>query len=386
MKTFAIFGQFLLLGLTSFGGPIAHIGFFQKKFVEQKAWFNHQQFAQWIALCHLIPGPSNSQLGFLIGYQRHGWLGAIAAFIGFTLPSALIMSLLAFGWVIYDQAWSNFIHGFILVASAVVIQATWVMARQFCQGWHLVLLTTLCALCFYTLPNSWTPLAILISLAIVGQFFPKPSITSIQAKFIRQPSKKQGGILLIFTIGLLLILPGLVAFLPELTLYDGLYRAGALVFGGGHVVLPYLQIETVETGIITEQTFLTGYSFAQAMPGSLFTFASYLGAVTFGWVGAIIATLTIFLSGLIWIISILPFYNQLIQNSRIQPSLITIQAGVVGFLAATLLNPILPHALIDPLSWTLVTLNLIALLRFKISVLILLPLTASVYGIISPLL
>lgn len=375
-----MFWIFLRLGLTSFGGPIAHIGFFRQEFIEKRAWFSDRQFAQWIALCHALPGPSSSQLGFLIGYQRAGWPGALASFLGFTLPSALIMSALAYGWFAYHQAWSGLIPALLVVAAAVVIQATWGMAKQFCGRAEWVLTAISSALVLLAFPNVWTPIVLLVVLALLGQWL-KNTTPASTLNLQRTPSRALGLTLLIAPLGLLILLPGLVLVMPELALFDSLYRAGALVFGGGHVVLPYLQIELVQPGLVAESAFLSGYAFAQTLPGPMFSFATYLGALTQGWLGAMIATLAIFLAGLAWIIGVLPFYQQLITRSSFQAGLAAIQAGVVGFLLAALINPILPHAIVSWPSLGLLGLNLLLLWRFKVSPIVLILLNLSLVAL-----
>lgn len=375
-----MFWIFLRLGLTSFGGPIAHIGFFRQEFVEKRAWFSDNQFAQWIAVCHALPGPSSSQLGFLIGYQRDGWAGALAAFLGFTLPSVLIMSALAFGWFNYHQAWSSLIPALLIVAAAVVMQATWGMAKQFCRRAEWVLTAISSAFVLLAFPSVWTPIILLFGLALLGQWL-KTDTEASTLSLQRTPSRRLGLALLIVPMGLLILLPGLVLVMPELALFDSLYRAGALVFGGGHVVLPYLQIELVQPGLVTESAFLSGYAFAQTLPGPLFSFATYLGALTQGWLGAIVATLAIFLAGLAWIIGVLPFYQQLITRSSFQAGLAAIQAGVVGFLLAALINPILPHAIVSWPSLGLLGLNLLLLWRFKVSPIVLILLNLSLVAL-----
>lgn len=371
-----MFWIFLRLGLTSFGGPIAHIGFFRQEFVEKRAWFSDNQFAQWIALCHALPGPSSSQLGFLIGYQRAGWTGALAAFLGFTLPSALIMMGLAYGWFAYHQAWSGLIPALLIVAAAVVIQATWGMAKQFCRRAEWVLTAISSALVLLAFPSVWTPIVLLLGLALLGQWL-KTDAPATTLSLQRTPSRQLGFTLLIAPLVLLILLPGLVLLIPEFALFDSLYRAGALVFGGGHVVLPYVQIELVQPGLVAESAFLSGYAFAQTLPGPMFSFAAYLGTLTQGWLGALVATIAIFLAGLAWIIGVLPFYQQLITRSSFQAGLAAIQAGVVGFLIAALINPILPHAIVSWPSLGLLGLNLILLWRFKVSAIILILLNLS---------
>ena len=375
----AIFKAFLTLGLTSFGGPVAHIGYMRDAFVVRKAWFSEVQFAQWIALCHALPGPSSSQLGFLIGYQRAGWLGAIAAFIGFTLPSALIMAALAYGWFSYHQAWSSLIQALLIVAAAVVTQATWSMAKQFCNRGLLILIALISATLLLIWPFVWMPIALIIALALLGQFMPTPPPTeAVKLNRLPHPTLALG--LLLLPMVLLLLLPVLVHFWPELTLFDSVYRAGALVFGGGHVVLPYLNIELVQPGLLSEEAFMSGYALAQTLPGPLFSFATYLGALMHGWIGALLATLAIFLAGLMWIIGVLPFSHRLLNHPRFQPGLVAIQAGVVGFLLAALINPILPHALINWQSVLLLALSLALLFVYRLAVIGLIVLNIIAYS------
>ncbi len=375
----AIFKAFLTLGLTSFGGPVAHIGYMRNAFVERKAWFSEAQFAQWIALCHALPGPSSSQLGFLIGYQRAGWAGAFAAFVGFTLPSMLIMVALAYGWVAYNQAWSSLIQALLIVAAAVVTQATWSMAKQFCNRGLLILIALISATLLLIWPFVWMPIALLVALALLGQFMPTPPPTeAVKLNRLPHPTLALGLVLLPMV--LLLLLPVLVYFWPEWALFDSVYRAGALVFGGGHVVLPYLNIELVQPGLVSEEAFMSGYALAQTLPGPLFSFATYLGALMHGWIGALLATLAIFLAGLMWIIGILPFSHRLLNHPRFLPGLVAIQAGVVGFLLAALINPILPHALINWQSVLLLALSLALLFVYRLSVIGLIVLNIIAYS------
>lgn len=378
-----VFKAFLALGLTSFGGPVAHMAYFHQAFVVRKAWFSEAQFAQWLALSQLLPGPASSQLGFLIGYQRAGWPGAFAAFIGFTLPSAILMTLLAYGWFAYQQAWSGLIHALLIVAAAVVSQAVWSMSKQFCTDTRLRVLALLSALVMWWWPFIWTPLALLLVLALIGQWqvaggTPPSAPVGLQ----RQPSRRAAWWLIMLPLALLAGLPMVADLAAPLALFDSLFRAGALVFGGGHVVLPYLTIELVEPGQISEDAFLSGYALAQTLPGPLFSFAAYLGALSLGWLGALLATLAIFLAGLMWIIGLLPFYQTLIQHRRVQPSLLVIQAGVVGFVLAALINPILPHALINWQSAVLLAVSLWLLLKYRLSVIWLILLNVIIYALL----
>lgn len=388
--TLAIFTRFLKLGLTSFGGPTAHIGFFHQAFVVQRRWFDEATFARWIALCHLLPGPSSSQLGFLIGYQRGGWAGALAAFVGFTLPSALIMLGLAYGWFWLDPAWQPVWHALVLVAAAIVMQVTWQMSWQFCQAWSLRLLALFTAIGLALWPSVWAPVVLLTLLGGIGVVFkrrldqavvpPTQDYGAVGVTAFRTPSIRMGWGLMAVAVALLGLLPLWAFSLGGLgAIADGFYRAGALVFGGGHVVLPMLELEWVQSGAVTESQFLAGYSLAQALPGPLFTFAAYLGGVMGGWAGALVATLAIFLPGLLLIIGILPFYQAFTSSKRVQAGLVAVQAGVVGFLLFALAVPILPHALVDWGSGILLALNLLLLFKWRWPAIWLMPLNIGLY-------
>ncbi|MFA6700602.1 MAG: chromate transporter, partial [Thiomicrospira sp.] len=297
----------------------------------------------------------------------------------FTLPSALIMAALAYGWFSYHQAWSSLIQALLIVAAAVVTQATWSMAKQFCNRGLLILIALISATLLLIWPFVWMPIALIIALALLGQFMPTPPPTeAVKLNRLPHPTLALG--LLLLPMVLLLLLPVLVHFWPELTLFDSVYRAGALVFGGGHVVLPYLNIELVQPGLLSEEAFMSGYALAQTLPGPLFSFATYLGALMHGWIGALLATLAIFLAGLMWIIGVLPFSHRLLNHPRFQPGLVAIQAGVVGFLLAALINPILPHALINWQSVLLLALSLALLFVYRLAVIGLIVLNIIAYS------
>lgn len=375
--------QFLKLGLTSFGGPLVHMAIFRQVFVEKKAWFSEQQFSQWILLTQFMPGPSSSQLGFLIGYQRGGWQGAIAAFIGFTLPSALIMVFFAlgvFGLLGLDSALQSALAGLVILAAALLIQASWQMGRKFCQGLFLKGVALFSALLLVLIPHPLTMIGLLLFLALSASGFKH----ALKLKDIAQtahhdtenwriPTKVQAQFLLLFVLSLLILFPLLALSVSEIRLVDSLYRAGALVWGGGQVVLPYLYFDFVESGVMDAEVFLSGYALAQSLPGPMFSFATYLGALIGGGWGALLATLAIFLPGLLLIIGILPYYRWLITQPAIQAGLLMLQAGLVGLLISVLITPVLPLALTQWAHAGLLALNLIWLMQFKQSLFWLIP-------------
>uniref|UniRef100_Q31EY2 Chromate ion (CHR) family transporter n=1 Tax=Hydrogenovibrio crunogenus (strain DSM 25203 / XCL-2) TaxID=317025 RepID=Q31EY2_HYDCU len=371
VSAWTIFSQFLKLGCTSFGGPVAHIGFFREVFVVRQSWFDEAQFARWTALCHFLPGPSSSQLGFLIGYQQAGWVGAMAAFVGFTLPSAIIMALLAYGWVALDDTWRMLLQALIIVAAAVVLKTIWQMSQAFCQSWILKSVMLLSILPLFLMPVVWVPILWLIMLAAIGPYLSVSSDTNASSFKQRTPSVRQGVFLISSAVALLVIIPVISQFFPHILwqISEGFYRAGAMVFGGGHVVLPFLELEWVQTQQVSEEAFLAGYGVAQALPGPLFTFASYLGVLLGGVPGAVLATFSIFLAGFLLVIGVLPFYQKVTQSKHLQKSLTVIQAGVVGFLVFAFVNMILPHAVINWQSGVMLLLNGVLLFRFHWSVL-----------------
>jgi len=383
---FNVFFHFLLLGLSSFGGPMAHIGFFRERFVQQQAWFSEAMFAQWVVLCNLLPGPSSSQLGFLIGYQRAGWLGALAAFIGFTLPSALIMLVLAYGVMQWQTAIEAWLPALMVLAAAVVIQATWGMAKQFCRHTTTLAMTVISAIALVLLPSPLIAISLLVLNGLIGwRVFQSSAAASPsdEALFNQQPSRAQARLLIALALGLLVVLPLVALFGGIWSLIDSLYRAGALVWGGGHVVLPYLQLEFVQNQQMDNALFLSGYAMAQALPGPMFSFAAYLGALDQGLLGALVAIIAIFLAGLLLVIGILPFYQQLQSYPSIKAAMMGLQATVVGLMLAALINPILPHALTQISLAALLLLNLIWLIQLQRNALLLIPINLAFIAILT---
>jgi chromate transporter len=335
---------FFVLGITSFGGPVAHLGYFRREFVEKRGWLTEDDFAGLLALCQFLPGPASSQVGFCIGLKRAGALGGLAAWLGFTLPSAVLMLLLAH-WVGLFQATPaarGALHGLELAAIAVVAQAVWLMARSLCPDTPRRVLALLALGVLWLLPNTEGQICVLLLGAVLGRLIltPPPLRGDIAA---RGRPLSHGPALFCLGLALLLLLFAFIA--PHsgaLALFAAFYRAGALVFGGGHVVLPLLRDAVVVPGWVSPQLFLAGYGAAQALPGPLFTVASYLGAVNSagpnGLPGAITATIAIFLPGLLLVTAALPYWQNLQHRPAISAMMMGMNAAVVGLLAAAFIN------------------------------------------------
>lgn len=343
------------LGLTSFGGPIAHLGYFREEYVIKRKWLDEKTYADLVALCQFLPGPASSQVGMGIGFIRAGVLGAITSWIGFTLPSVIALILFAYflkGTSISETGW---LHGLLIVAVAVVAQAVWGMAKNQAANRPCATIAIIAAILSLIIPSVFTQVGIIIVAGIIGYFFFKSTSDSNSVLIPISFNKKAACILLILFFILLGLLP-IVRLLTHsnlIALFDGFYRSGALVFGGGHVVLPLLEAVVVPKGWLTADQFLAGYGAAQAVPGPLFTFASYIGMASFGWVGAIEATIAIFLPSFLLIIGALPFWNWLRHRPRFQAALHGINAAVVGILLAAFYNPVWTKAIKSPLDFCL---------------------------------
>lgn len=373
---------FLRLGLTSFGGPVAHLGYFREEFVNRRRWLSEQHYADLVALCQFLPGPASSQVGLALGLSRGGFKGALAAWCGFTLPSALVLILVAYGVMSPDSGLpQGVIHGLKLVAAAVVAQAVWGMAQSMCRGTKEVTLMVAAAAALLLLPSVWLQPLVLLLAGVIGVFlFPARPLND-QTHLPIQVSQRRGTALLLVFFALLPGLPLLSAMVssPVLTLFDLFYRAGSLVFGGGHVVLPLLQAETVLPGHVSEDFFLAGYGAAQAVPGPLFTFAAYLGTsmqLLPGWLGGVIALVAIFTPSFLLVAGVLPFWNRLSRNRPVRSALVAINAAVVGLLLAALYDPIWTSSVRSGVDFALVLLAFVALQLWKLPVWLLVPLFA----------
>lgn len=371
----AIFLVFLKLGLTSFGGPIAHLGYFRHEFVRQRQWLTERSYADLVALCHFLPGPTSSQVGMALGLSRSGYAGALAAWAGFTLPSALILILFALGITNYGNAMpSGVLHGLELVAVAVVAQAVWGMAHNLCPDLPRITLM-IAATCFtLLLPTVLGQLAVIVLAAAVGLIAFKPQLDITHDELPLTMSPRAGRLWLTLFLALLIGLP-LLAFLSShqtILVLDAFYRSGALVFGGGHVVLPLLQAEVVHSGLVTNETFLAGYGVAQAVPGPLFTFAAFLGAsitsTVTPWLTGLLCLLAIFAPSFLLIAGTLPFWERLRRNRRMQASLLGINAAVVGILLAVLYQPVWTNTIQTPHDFVLALLAFTAIRFWKLPI------------------
>lgn len=342
----SIFIISLRLGLTSFGGPIAHLAFFRQEYVERRRWLQEKEYADLVALAQFIPGPASSQVGMGIGLMRGGLLGAFISFLGFTLPSVVVLMLFALALQSYGLADAGWIQGLKVVAVAIVAQALIGMGRNLAPDRERATIAVLTIIVLLLWQTVFSQVLLIAAAGAVGYILYKGKTNEFANPMPVPLSKKTGtGFLAAFT-GLLIVLPLLRPVVNTwwFDLWDSFYRAGALVFGGGHVVLPLLEREVVPAGLVTADEFLAGYGMAQAVPGPLFTFASYLGTVASGIPGGIVATGAIFLPAFLLITGVLPFWNAARQNRSMQGALYGINACVVGILAAAFYDPIFTSA------------------------------------------
>jgi chromate transporter len=347
-----VFLAFLRLGLTSFGGPIAHLGYFRTEFVERRGWLDDRSYSDLVALCQFLPGPASSQVGIGLGLGRAGWLGALAAWLGFTMPSAAALILFALGVAQWnDLASSGAIHGLKVVAVAVVSQAVWGMAKSLCSGRLRAGVAVVAALLVLALPAAVGQIAAIAIGAVVGRWTLQLGHLPAAQHRDYGVSKRTGVLLLAVFFSLLLLLPAVAAISasPLASIIWIFYKAGALVFGGGHVVLPLLQAGVVPGGWIGNDEFLAGYGAAQAVPGPLFSFAGYLGAAMprplGGWFGGLELLLVIYTPAFLLMVGALPFWEQLRQRDDVQRAMAGVNAAVVGVLAAALYDPVWTSAI-----------------------------------------
>jgi len=365
-----VFAAFLKLGLTSFGGPIAHLGYFREELVTRRGWLSDHAYADLVALCQFLPGPASSQVGFALGLMRAGWLGALAAFTAFTLPSALI--LLAFA--LSAAAWggplgTGALHGLKIVAVAIVAQAVWGMAKSLCPDRERAAVAVGAVAVLAVLPGAAGMMGAIVLGGLAGLALRRGSDRPVGGHVALPVTRAQACAALALFAGLLVLLPLLAGQSQALAVIDGFYRAGALVFGGGHVVLPLLQAETVAPGWVTEDAFLAGYGAAQAVPGPLFTFAAYLGAVLGpapnGIAGAVLALLALFLPGVLLLVGSLPFWDAFRSKAWAQSAMQGANAAVVGILGAALYSPVFTSAIGDVRDFTLALACFVLLMAWK---------------------
>ena len=350
-----VFLAFLQLGLTSFGGPIAHLGYFREAFVVRRRWIDERAYADLVALCQFLPGPASSQVGIGIGLAKAGLPGALAAWFAFTMPSALALMIFGYGIVTFQDAIPiGLLHGLKVVAVAVVAQAVWGMARTLCPDAPRVTLAVLAAGAVLAAPTPLTQVTVIIVGGLAGLIFLRAEADPRHVSLGIEVGKGVAFFALVLFFGLLIGLPLLVAVYPSqtLALIDSFYRSGSLVFGGGHVVLPLLQSEVVPPGWVSNDAFLAGYGAAQAVPGPLFTFAAYLGTVTVpepnAWIGAAICLVAVFTPSFLLVVGVLPFWDALRHLRLVQKALLGVNAAVVGLLLAALYNPVWTSGILVP--------------------------------------
>ncbi len=349
VRSSEVFTVALRLGLTSFGGPIAHLGYFREEYVVRRKWLDERSYADLVALCQFLPGPASSQVGMAVGMARAGLPGALATWLGFTLPSALALVLFAFGVdALGGAAVAGWLHGLKVVAVAVVAQAVWGMAKGLCPDREQATIAILAAIVTLAWPSAAGQLFSIGAAGVVGWWLLPPTALGAASHSQFRISKGVGITAWIIFIVLLLGLPVTrqLTTSASLDLFDSFFRVGSLVFGGGHVVLPLLQAEVVGPGWVTDEQFIAGYGAAQAVPGPLFTFSAYLGAVMHGWSGALLALVAIFAPSFLLIVGALPFWDVLRSKSSFQSALSGINAAVVGLLVAALYQPIWTSAIL----------------------------------------
>lgn len=369
-----VFKVFLKLGLTSFGGPIAHLGYFRTELVDRRRWLDDQQYAQLVALGQFLPGPASSQVGFGLGLHRAGLPGALAAFLAFTLPSAVLLAVFAFGASLFTgPAGTGLLTGLKIVAVAIIAQAVSGMARNLAPDRTRAAIAVAAAASALLLAGSFGQLLAIAFGAAAGYFWCRDA-DSGPASALRFPVSRTLGISCLALFALMLVGLPLAAWATGwdlLAFIDAFYRSGALVFGGGHVVLPLLQSAVVDPGLISSQDFLTGYGAAQAVPGPLFTFAAYLGVLVEsgpgGVLGSAIALLAIFLPGFLLLLGVLPFWNRVSHWPAARAILRGANAAVVGVLAAALYDPVFTSAITSAPAFVLALLCFVLLTAWKMA-------------------
>jgi chromate transporter len=368
-----VFRAYLKLGLTSFGGPIAHLGYFRDELVLRRKWIDEAGFADLVALCQFLPGPASSQAGYALGLLRGGPLGALAAWCAFTLPSAVILVLFAMGAGAFNgPIGAGLIHGLKIVAVAVVAQAVWGMARSLTPDRQRAGIALIAVLIVVFAPGSAGQIMAIVVGGIAGLWLCRDAAIATVGQLAFPVSRQAGLLALALFFVLLLGLPFATSVTgwQGLGLFDVFYRSGALVFGGGHVVLPLLEAGVVRPGWISPDGFLAGYGAAQAVPGPLFTFAAYLGAAVTPWpngvAGAAIGLAGIFLPGLLLVTGALPFWDIFRTRPLAQAAMRGTNAAVVGILATALYNPVWTSAILNPRDFAAALVGFVLLTMWKV--------------------
>jgi chromate transporter len=368
---FEVFLVALRLGLTSFGGPIAHLGYFRDEYVVRRKWLDEHTYAEVVALCQILPGPASSQVGMTIGMMRAGMLGGVISWLGFTLPSAVVLLAFAYGVAAINVADAGWLHGLKLVAVPIVAQAVWGMANTLTPDKQRITIAIVAAIAALTFATAWAQVGIIVAAAVIGWRFlgAAQAMPPVQESLGTRRSLGMALAVLV-VIGLILFgLPIVRQFVPHQALaqFDSFFRVGSLVFGGGHVVLPLLQHEVVAPGWVTTEQFLAGYGAAQAVPGPLFTFSAYLGAAMhpgpLAWLYGTFTLVAIFLPAYLFVLARMPLWNLMRTHPHFQAAIRGVNAGVVGILLAALYDPIWTNSVKTPADFSL-ALALFGLLMF----------------------
>lgn len=356
------------LGLTSFGGPTAHLGYFHEEYIRRRKWMDEKSYADLVALAQFLPGPASSQVGIGIGVMRAGILGGIVSFLGFTLPSVIALILFALFLMGADIGNAGWIHGLKIVAVAVVAHAVLGMAKNLTPDLKKKAIALFALIGTLIWQTAFTQVGVILMAALFGFLLHKQHEKDEEVSARFPIAKSVSAICLLLFFSLLIFLP----IIREMTgsywvaMFDSFYRSGSLVFGGGHIVLPLLEQEFVPTGWLSEESFLAGYGATQAVPGPLFTFAAYLGAVMKGWQGGLIATIAVFLPAFLLILGTLPFWDSLRNNSKVKGAIMGINAAVVGILISALYHPIWTSSILAPIDFALASVLFSMLVYWKL--------------------
>jgi chromate transporter len=362
-----VFTAFLKLGLTSFGGPVAHLGYFRSEFVERRKWLSESNYADLVGLCQFLPGPASSQVGIAIGLSRAGYPGALAAWTAFTLPSAIALVLFAYGLsVVSGDYGGGWLHGLKVAAVAVVANAILGMARSLTPDRERATLAVVATAVAFSVPSAWGQIGAILLGGVVGVLFLRGAVSDDQTVLPLPVGQRAGAIALSMLFVLLLGLPLLASMTgnSDVQLFDTFFRVGSLVFGGGHVVLPLLKAEVVP-GWVSNDAFLAGYGAAQAVPGPLFTFAAYLGAVIGGWKVAVLCLIGIFLPSFLLLIGVLPFWDVLRKRAAAQSAMRGVNAAVVGLLLAAFYDPVWTAGILNKADYALAAAAFLLLFMWK---------------------
>lgn len=387
---FEVFWIFLKLGLTSFGGPIAHLGYFHDEFVLRRKWLDEHAYADLVALCQFLPGPASSQVGMALGFSRAGYFGAIVAWIGFTIPSAALLVLFAFGISsMTGTIHLSYLHGLKIVAVAIVAHAIWGMSTKLCPDKIRATMAVVAAILASLMTSALAQIGIIAVGGILGISLLKNNDQLPHSPFSTKSSRTAGTFLLAVFVAILIGLPLVANLYNNIALkqFDSFYRAGSLVFGGGHVVLPLLKNEVVNSGWVSNESFMAGYGAAQAIPGPLFSFSAYLGAVSSvepsGVLGALICLIAAFLPSFLLVLGVLPFWENLRKFDQMKFAMKGINATVVGLLLAAFYNPVWTSAILTTKDFAIAIGAFLLLMFWKAPSWLVVILTAAAAGLLT---